>query len=92
MRTVETTRELVNVTQDVSLLDRFDFDTAIPEIARDQAVPERWMSDDTAVAAKRRARAAAQQQQLAIQAAPAAAAMVKARSVAAENVPLPGAA
>jgi hypothetical protein len=35
VRTVETVRELVNVTQDPSLLDRFDFDTAIPEIAAD---------------------------------------------------------
>ena len=33
MRSVETVKELVNVTQDMSLLDPFDFDTAIPQIS-----------------------------------------------------------
>jgi hypothetical protein len=84
VRTVETVRELVNVTQDASLLDRFDFDTAIPEIAQIQSAPERWMASDEQVAAKRKARAQAQERQQQIQAAPAEAAMIKARSVAAK--------
>jgi hypothetical protein len=29
----------------MSLLDPFDFDTATPEIARINNVPERWMAD-----------------------------------------------
>jgi len=85
LRTIEQVRELVNVTQDVSLLDPFDFDTATPEIARINNVPEAWMADQQSIAAKRKNRAAAQQRQEQIQAAPAQAAMIKARAVAAKS-------
>ena len=85
MRTVESVKEIVSITQDPSLLDPFDFDTAIPEIADIQSVPESWMSDDKAIAQKRQARAKAQQQQAQIQAMPAQAAMMKARAVAQQN-------
>jgi hypothetical protein len=74
-RMLEQLREIVNVTQDPSKLDRLDFDTAIPEIARTQLVPERWISDDDAVAAKQKARAQAQAKEQAIRAAPAQAAL-----------------
>lgn len=84
IRTVETVKELVAITQDVSLLDRFDFDAAVPAIAEIQGVPEDWMSGDDAVKAKRAGRAKAAQQQQAIQAAPAQAAMMKAQAVAAK--------
>ena len=80
IRTVETAKELVAITQDMSILDRFDFDTAMPEIAEIQSTPERWMADDKAVANKRKARAIAQAKQQQIQAAPAAAAMMKAET------------
>jgi hypothetical protein len=40
LRTVEQVRELVNITQDMSLLDPFDFDVATPEIARINNTPE----------------------------------------------------
>lgn len=78
LRTVEQVRELVNITQDPSLLDPFDFDVATPEIARINNTPERWMADDQKVAGKRQARA--QQQQIAnqVQAAPAQAALMSA--------------
>ena len=57
IRTVESVKELVNITQDPSLLDPFDFDTAVPEISRIQNVPERWMADAEAIQANaRRAR------------------------------------
>jgi len=79
-RTIEGIRELVNITQDPALLDRFDFDTAIPEIAEIQAVPERWLNDDRAVAEKRKGRAQMAQRQEQIQAAPAQAAMMKAQA------------
>lgn len=82
MRTVEAVKELVNITQDMSLLDPFDFDVAIPAIADIQAVPVSWMADDAQIAGKRKSRAAAQQRQEAIQAAPAQAAMIKAQAVA----------
>jgi hypothetical protein len=94
LRTIEQVRELVNVTQDQSLLDPFDFDTATPEIARINNVPEAWMADGQAIAAKRQARAKQQANQQAIQAAPAKAAMMKAQAAlqtsGAPTAPQPG--
>lgn len=87
IRTVETAKEVVNITQDPSYLDRFDFDTALPEIAAIQNVPEHWMADDQQVAAKRKARAQAQAQQAQIQAMPAQAAMLKAQAAVQKNQP-----
>jgi hypothetical protein len=84
LRTLEQVRELVNITQDMSLLDPFDFDTAIPEIARINNTPEIWMADGQAIAAKRKARAQAQARKEQIDAAPAQAAVIKARAVAAK--------
>src|SRR5258708_24813619 len=59
-RLLESIKELGNITQDPSLLDPFDLDVAIPEIAQIQNVPEHWMSDAKAIEAKRKARAKAQ--------------------------------
>lgn len=88
-RVVEGVRELVNVTQDPSLLDRFDFDTAIPAIADNQGVPESFLASDEMVADKRERRAEQQRRQEQIQAAPAAAALKKADVAAAEaGVPM----
>lgn len=84
MRTVESVKELVNITQDVSLLDPFDFDTAIPQIAEINAVPPSWMSGPDKIAQKRAARADAKAKQEALQAAPGQAAMMKAEVAAAE--------
>lgn len=84
MRTLETVKELVQITGDPSLLDRFDFDQAVPAIAAIQAVPESWMSDDVAVSKKRRNRAQAQAEQQRIQSLPNQAAMLKAQAVAAK--------
>jgi hypothetical protein len=78
LRTVEQVRELVNITQDPSYLDRFDFDTATPELARINKVPESWMADDDKVAAKRQARAQREQAAAQVQAAPAQAALMSA--------------
>lgn len=89
MRTLEGVRELVNITQDPSLLDPFDFDAAIPAIADIQSVPPSWMADPEKVAGKREARAQQQKQQQAIQAAPAAAALAKAKVAAHEAGMLP---
>lgn len=79
-RTVETVLTLVNATQDPSLLDPFDFDTAIPDIAEIQAVPESWMADKDQIAQKRQARAQQMERQAQIQEAPAKAAMMKAQA------------
>ncbi len=87
LRTVESVKELVNITQDPSLLDPFDFDTAIPEISRIDNVPENWMADEKAIQAKRKARAKAQAAQQQIQAMPAQAAMIKAQAAVAKSQP-----
>jgi Bacteriophage head to tail connecting protein len=85
MRTLQSAQEVVNVTGDTSLLDVFDFDTALPEIAKIQGVPVTWLASDDEVAKKRKARAQAQARQEAIQAAPAQAAMMKAQAVAGQS-------
>ena len=90
LRTLEQVRELVNITQDMSLLDPFNFDVATPAIARINHVREEWMADDSQIAAKRQNRAQQQQKQQQIQAAPAEAAMIKARAVAAKAGALNG--
>jgi Bacteriophage head to tail connecting protein len=87
IRMLESVKELVNITQDMSLLDPFDFDTAIPEIAEIQNVPVRWMANSQAVAAKRQNRAKQQAAQQKIQAMPAQAAMLKAQATVAKAQP-----
>ena len=84
MRSVESTKEIVNITGDVSLMDPYDFDTATPEIADINGTPPTWMRDKNAIAQIRQGRAQQQQKQDAIQAAPAAAAMMKAQAVSAK--------
>lgn len=81
-RSLETALTIVNATQDPSPLDTFDFDTIMPAVSKIQGVPESWMASPQAIAQKRAARAQAQQKQEAIQAAPAAAAMMKAKATA----------
>jgi hypothetical protein len=83
-RTQQSVIEIVNATQDPSVLDVFNFDVAVREIAMIQAVPERWLNDDATIQKKRKARAdqAAQQQQ--IQSLPAQAAMIKAQATVAK--------
>ena len=87
IRTVESVKELVNITGDGSLLDPFDFDIAIPAIAEIQGVPESWMADKDQISAKRKNRAQAQQTQQQIQALPAQAAMLKAQATVKKNEP-----
>lgn len=78
MRSVEFARQIAVDTQDPSVLDRFDFDVAIPEISEINGAPIRWMADDRKVASKQKSRANSQAQQAQIQALPAQAAMLKA--------------
>lgn len=77
-RLMDQVKEYIAVTQDPSPADRINFDNAMPDLADIQAVPTRWMRSDEEVAAIRQQRAAAQQQQQAIDAAPAAAGVMKA--------------
>jgi hypothetical protein len=85
MRTIESAMALVNATQDPSILDCFDFDTALIQIADIQAVPPSWLSSPKEIAAKRQAREKARQQQAQIQAMPAQAAMIKAQAMVQKN-------
>jgi hypothetical protein len=87
MRTVETAKEIVNITQDPSYLFPFNFDVAIPAIAEIQAVPPSWMSTPEQIAAKKKALQASQDRQAQIQAMPAQAAMIKAQASVAKNQP-----
>lgn len=81
LQTIEKALEFVNITQDHSLLDNFDLDKAIRQIADIQGVPAAWMNDPKKIEALRQARAQAQQQQQAVMAAPGAAALMKAGAV-----------
>ena len=87
LRTIETVIGIVNVTQDPSLLDNFDFDVAIPELAHINAVPERWMASPEMKQQKRDSRQKELEDQKRIQAAPAAAAMMKAQQEAQSAAP-----
>lgn len=79
-RTVQFAMEIANATQDPSVLDVFDFDVAIPDLADINATPYRWMADPVAVAAKRQQRRSAQAVQHLVTAAPALASTLQAIS------------
>jgi hypothetical protein len=85
LRSVETALNIANTTGDQSVMDIFDLDTAIPEMADNNGSPERWMSSPQQIAEKRAAREAQMQQQAEIAAAPGAAAMMKARALASQG-------
>lgn len=84
-RTVEMATSIAQVTQDPSIFDNFDFDTALPDIAQIQDVQESWMSSKEQIAAKRAVRDKLRQQQQQVQSLPAEAAMLKARAVVAKQ-------
>lgn len=83
-RTLDLANQVAQSTGDPSVFDRFDFDTALPEIANIQSTPERWMSSDELLAQKRQQRAQLMQRQQQANEMPAKAAMVKAAAVAAK--------
>jgi hypothetical protein len=92
MRVVETSKEIVNITQDPSYLDWANFDVALPAIARDQSVDEAWINSDRDIVAKRQNRAKQKQTEMAIQALPNQAAMISAQAKMAKAQPgvMPG--
>lgn len=81
-RSLETALSIVNATQDPEPLDTFDFDVIMPAVNQINGMPESWSASPEKMGAKRQARAAAQQRQEAIQAAPAQAAIMKAKAAA----------
>lgn len=82
MRTLDSTLQVVNITQDPSPLYNFNFDVIIPEIAEIQGVPMRWMNTPDVIAKLKQARDQQMQQQQMMQAAPGMAAVMKAGAVA----------
>lgn len=82
MRTVETATSIATTTQNPALLDHFNWDVIIPEMADIAGVPKRWMNDPKVIAQSRADRSAQAQDEQDIQAGPAAAAMVKAAAAA----------
>lgn len=81
-RSVQQAIEVAVQTGDRSALDHFDFDAATPEGSQIRGVPERWLKDADEIAAARVARQQQEQMQQAVQAAPGAAAIIKANAVA----------
>ena len=61
MRVLETSKEIVNITQDPKYLDWANFDVAIPAIARDQSVEEAWINDSRTMQQIRQLRAKQEQ-------------------------------
>lgn len=56
MRSVELAQATVAAGGSPDIMDVFDFDTAIPEIAEEQFTPARWMSSPKKIAERRKAR------------------------------------
>jgi len=77
LRTLEAAIAYANTTQDVGVLDQFDTDVIYKQLAEINAVPASWMRDDATVQKLRAQRAQAQQTQQMVEAAPAAAGIMK---------------
>ena len=86
-RSVEKAGGVANLMQDPSAMDHFDFDVAIPELAEIEAVPLRFLRSMEKIIAIREGRAEQAQTQTMIDAAPAAAGVMKAMSGMQKGVP-----
>lgn len=78
MRSIESSMNVAAATQDPSKLDYYNFDVIIPAVSEIQGVPASWMNSKKDIEAIRAGRAQQAQQAALVQAAPAAAAMMKA--------------
>ncbi len=78
LRTFESAAMAAEATGDPTGMDHFNMDVIIPELAAINAMPVSWMSSPEDIAAKREARAQQKQTQQLLEAAPAAAGMIKA--------------
>jgi hypothetical protein len=78
-RTLEQVINIATATGNPEPLDHYDWDVIVPEINDNASVPTRWMLDEEAIAAIRQGRAQEAEDQKQIQAAPSAAAMIKAQ-------------
>lgn len=87
MRVYEFGVQVATQTGQVEILDHFDTDKIIPELAHIQGMPERWMRPQQDIAKIRARRAAQEEAAQAAQAAPGAAALIKSAAVANEKAP-----
>lgn len=78
LRTLNTAAEIANITQDPSVMDVFDMPTIIRDFGEGQAMPARHFLDESAVKQRQAQRQQTAQTEQEIQAAPAAAALIKA--------------
>jgi hypothetical protein len=78
MRTIGWASDIYKVTQDPSVLDPFNWDIIIPDLADINAMPVRYLATEEQIAAKRAARQEAQGIQQATEALPAIAGLMKA--------------
>lgn len=79
-RTIDYAVSIFNATQDSSVMDWFDFDEILPDLAELQGVKAKWIKTKDRVEAVRRARAGAAQEEQTINALPGAAAMMNAQA------------
>lgn len=77
MRTVEMALKVAVEAQNPEVLDHFEWDAIVPELADIEAVPARWLRSVARIAEIREGRMAEKETQTAIAAAPAMAAMTK---------------
>jgi hypothetical protein len=82
LRTMEAFGQYAQLSQNPAVLDTINMDVAAPQIADAYGVPPTWLNTPEDIAKIRQARAQQQAQQTAIQAAPAAAAMMKTQAAA----------
>jgi len=78
VRTFETVLPVVNITGDASLLDNFDTDTILREVAENNAMPAKWLASEDDVLEKRRLRAEQAEREAQTQEAPGQAALLNA--------------
>jgi len=71
LRSIESVASVVQLTQDPSPFDWYDWDTIVPELSEIQAVPAHWLRGPTDVAARRGERNQKAEMQQMIDAAPA---------------------
>jgi hypothetical protein len=78
MRTVESCLTIAQATQDPAVLDNFDWDVVVPNLAEIQNVPQSWLNTPDKIAAARAERAKQKQMENAANVAPGAAAVMNA--------------
>lgn len=84
MRIAQFAQETVQMGGSPEVMDKFDFDVALGEMAQDQFVPPSWMASDEKIAAKRKARQQMQERERQVKEMPGRAAMAKAQAITAK--------